>query len=75
VNNLGANNGLILIILQGGKTLVSNTLAEATDSAISEYRPTQGCRIVEFELNNILMQESKTNKADVEMWDCSGDRK
>ncbi|XP_033747818.1 intraflagellar transport protein 22 homolog [Pecten maximus] len=55
---------------QSGKTTVSNFLADATDQASGEYHPTQGCRIVEFECNTGGRQN-----VEVEMWDCSGDRR
>lgn len=38
------------------------------------YRPTQGVRIVEFESNQLELEGEQVN-AEVELWDCSGDRK
>ena len=48
-----------------GKTVVSNFLADATDSTSGVYRPTQGVRILEYEIDNI----------EVALWDCSGSQK
>lgn len=39
-----------------------------------EYRPTKGCRIIEFEVPNVTVN-SMTTKAEVELWDLSGDRR
>lgn len=33
-----------LFILQSGKTVLANFLADATDTSSGEYHPTQGCR-------------------------------
>uniref|UniRef100_A0A6M2DNY3 Putative ras of complex n=1 Tax=Xenopsylla cheopis TaxID=163159 RepID=A0A6M2DNY3_XENCH len=57
---------------QTGKTLIANTLSEANESL--EVRPTQGCRIVEFELNDIVLN-NKVTKVLIELWDCSGQHK
>ncbi|XP_033226272.1 intraflagellar transport protein 22 homolog [Belonocnema kinseyi] len=56
-----------------GKTTISNFLAEATEIPY-EYDPTQGVRILEFEAKNITVK-NKVHKADIELWDCSGDSK
>ncbi|XP_043282763.1 intraflagellar transport protein 22 homolog [Venturia canescens] len=56
-----------------GKTTISNYLADATDMQ-SEYRPTKGVRILEFEVSGVKVK-NVTSKVDVELWDCSGDRK
>ncbi|KAK0170674.1 hypothetical protein PV328_008497 [Microctonus aethiopoides] len=56
-----------------GKTTIANFLADATDIA-SDYRPTQGVRILEFDTANVNVKNKHT-KVDVELWDCSGDKK
>jgi len=55
---------------ESGKTYLSNFLADATEFSGGEYHPTQGCRILEFETS-----PRGCKNVDVEMWDCSGDRK
>lgn len=37
-------------------------------------RPTQGVRIVEFELSHLNVNDNQC-KVEIEMWDCSGDHK
>ncbi|KAH9515141.1 Intraflagellar transport protein 22 [Bulinus truncatus] len=54
-----------------GKTFLSNFLADATEFSAGEYHPTQGVRIIEFEAGS----DSGRATVDVELWDCSGDRK
>uniref|UniRef100_A0A915KAP5 Intraflagellar transport protein 22 homolog n=1 Tax=Romanomermis culicivorax TaxID=13658 RepID=A0A915KAP5_ROMCU len=65
---------LVLGMCRSGKTVVANFLADATDYTVSDYRPTQGVRIVEFESSQLQIN-GKSVDADVELWDCSGDRK
>ncbi|CAL1289079.1 unnamed protein product [Larinioides sclopetarius] len=57
-----------------GKTVISNFLADATETIPNEYYPTQGVRIVEFESDNLNIG-GRIAKAEVELWDCSGDTK
>ncbi|XP_015599878.1 intraflagellar transport protein 22 homolog [Cephus cinctus] len=57
--------------LGAGKTTISNFLADATE-VTSEYRPTQGVRILEFDVDGISVR-NRNVKADIELWDCSGD--
>ncbi|KAJ1520205.1 hypothetical protein ONE63_004416 [Megalurothrips usitatus] len=57
---------------KSGKTSISNFLADATESSGGEYHPTQGVRILQFESAN-LGTNNQSIKADVELWDCSGD--
>jgi len=59
---------------QSGKTVISNVLSESTEHFMGDYRPTQGCRILEFEVADINVS-GKTVKAEIELWDCSGDHK
>uniref|UniRef100_UPI00358E23F2 intraflagellar transport protein 22 homolog n=1 Tax=Myxine glutinosa TaxID=7769 RepID=UPI00358E23F2 len=65
----------ILIVgpAQSGKTTLANYLADATQTVGEEYWPTQGVRILEFE----YCPDSSSNglRYEVELWDCSGDRK
>uniref|UniRef100_A0A915D912 Intraflagellar transport protein 22 homolog n=1 Tax=Ditylenchus dipsaci TaxID=166011 RepID=A0A915D912_9BILA len=65
----------ILGPLKSGKTSIANYLADSDDSISNkEYRPTQGVRIVEFESNQLELEGERVN-AEVELWDCSGDRR
>nr|XP_042907214.1 intraflagellar transport protein 22 homolog [Parasteatoda tepidariorum] len=57
-----------------GKTVISNFLADATETISNEYSPTQGVRILEFESDNLNIN-GRIGKAEVELWDCSGDTK
>ena len=54
--------------------MIANFLSEATETPGNEYHPTKGCRILEFEVNNISVKGKFVN-AEVELWDCSGDHK
>ncbi|KAI8929976.1 hypothetical protein BC831DRAFT_441796 [Entophlyctis helioformis] len=60
-----------------GKTAVANHIAELSESLnSSEYHPTQGVRILEFDRK--LVSDGKRFKwkeltVEVELWDCSGD--
>ncbi|KAF7638210.1 hypothetical protein Mgra_00002439 [Meloidogyne graminicola] len=65
---------LVLGPTKSGKTSISNYLADSQDAVSKDYRPTQGVRIVEFESNQLELAGEKVN-AEVELWDCSGDRK
>ncbi|KAK7078854.1 Intraflagellar transport protein 22 [Halocaridina rubra] len=56
-----------------GKTTLANFLSEAAEIGSGEYRPTKGCRIIEFEIPNVS-HNNTTTKAEVELWDVSGDR-
>ncbi|XP_076671825.1 intraflagellar transport protein 22 homolog [Andrena cerasifolii] len=59
--------------VRSGKTTISNFLADATEIPY-DYRPTQGVRILEFEVQNIDINDKRVTK-DIELWDCSGDHK
>uniref|UniRef100_A0A915LMA2 Intraflagellar transport protein 22 homolog n=2 Tax=Meloidogyne incognita group TaxID=654580 RepID=A0A915LMA2_MELJA len=65
---------LVLGPTKSGKTSISNYLADSQDAVSKDYRPTQGVRIVEFESNQLELDGERVN-AEVELWDCSGDRK
>ena len=51
---------IILVVgpCENGKTVLSNFLADATDTSSGEYHPTQGCRILEFETNNFNSRQN-----------------
>lgn len=53
-----------------GKTVISNFLGDQTDHSQSEYHPTAGVRILEFEqqLNN----GQRNVDVEIELWDCGG---
>ncbi|XP_004442208.2 PREDICTED: intraflagellar transport protein 22 homolog [Ceratotherium simum simum] len=57
---------------QSGKTVLANFLTESSD--ITEYNPTQGVRILEFE-NPHVTSNSKGPGCEFELWDCGGDPK
>ncbi|XP_066920204.1 intraflagellar transport protein 22 homolog [Clytia hemisphaerica] len=59
---------------ESGKTVISNFLADATESAGGDYHPTQGVRILEFEVDNLEMPGG-SESIEVELWDCSGDNR
>jgi Rab-like protein 5 len=80
---------IILGPCKSGKTTIANYLADATENFGGEYRPTHGkihthsiiclictlgVRIVEFESNDLELN-GRNIDAEVELWDCSGDRK
>ena len=57
-----------------GKSTISNILADISDGPTGTYRPTKGCRIVEFEKDAPLaVKKQFAGKIYVELWDCSGD--
>ncbi|XP_052798201.1 intraflagellar transport protein 22 homolog [Mya arenaria] len=66
---------LVLGPCESGKTALSNFLADATETASGEYHPTQGCRILEFENHNPTAGHGRQSTVEVELWDCSGDKK
>ena len=43
-----------------GKTVLSNFLSDATENIGTEYRPTKGVRIVEFERRNLNVKGTAT---------------
>lgn len=60
--------------MQCGKTSLTNFISEAGEVGGSEYRPTKGCRIVEFEMANVNVN-NMTARAEVELWDVGGDKR
>lgn len=60
---------------QSGKTIIANFLSELINiDESTSPRPTQGLRIVEFELTDINVNGKNCN-IDIELWDCSGDHR
>ncbi|KFO35462.1 intraflagellar transport protein 22 homolog isoform X2 [Fukomys damarensis] len=57
---------------ESGKTVLANFLTESSD--ITEYNPTQGVRILEFENPNVTSNNKGTG-CEFELWDCGGDAK
>ncbi|CAH1408339.1 unnamed protein product [Nezara viridula] len=53
---------------KSGKSTIANFLSEAIDYTNTEYRPTPGVRILEFELKN-----NESSQTEIELWDCSGE--
>ncbi|XP_063238590.1 intraflagellar transport protein 22 homolog [Bacillus rossius redtenbacheri] len=66
----------ILVIgpCESGKTTIANLLAEATENAVGDYRPTQAVRILEFECQNLNVNNTLLG-CEIELWDCSGNRR
>ncbi|KAI4464672.1 drab5-related [Holotrichia oblita] len=56
----------------GGKTLLANYLADLNINLPEDLKPTKGLRIVEYDLNNIMINGENSN-VDVQIWDASGD--
>ncbi|KAI9347174.1 P-loop containing nucleoside triphosphate hydrolase protein [Zopfochytrium polystomum] len=57
---------------KSGKTSIANHLADLADSLnSSEYHPTRGVRILEFD--RAINPRNKEIVISVELWDCSGD--
>jgi hypothetical protein len=48
-------------------------LADATEIPY-DYHPTQGVRILEFEMDDIEINNERVSR-DIELWDCSGNHK
>lgn len=67
--------GRHVVCVQSGKTHLCNYLADATESTGGDYRPTKGVRILEFECDGENPTTGDYVRADVELWDCSGDKR
>ena len=65
---------LVLGPQRAGKSTLSNILGDLQDGLSTVYRPTQGCRIVDFE-RDPPANVSQFGKIHVELWDVSGDFK
>lgn len=64
-----------MILFQSGKTRIANFISDSINIEEAEApRPTQGVRIVEFELPNLNIN-GKSTSIDIELWDCSGDHR
>lgn len=75
--SLALNTIKILVIgpLQSGKSTISNFLAERAEGP-SNYRPTVGVRILEFEKQAPRNPKRPgQDKVLIELWDISGDSK
>ncbi|XP_059052880.1 intraflagellar transport protein 22 homolog [Achroia grisella] len=60
---------------ESGKTQIANFISETINiEEAGPPTPTQGVRVVEFEVSNISIN-GKIMNVDVELWDCSGDHK
>jgi len=56
-----------------GKTRIADFLSNHTEAPNFEvYKPTKGTRILEFE--QVVQSGKKSFSAQVQLWDCSGDR-
>uniref|UniRef100_A0A8B9WEN9 Intraflagellar transport protein 22 homolog n=1 Tax=Bos mutus grunniens TaxID=30521 RepID=A0A8B9WEN9_BOSMU len=55
---------------ESGKTILAYFLTQASD--ITEYNPTQGVRILEFE-NPRVTSKQRRRGCEFELWDCGGD--
>ncbi|KAI9553179.1 hypothetical protein GHT06_021073 [Daphnia sinensis] len=68
---------LLLGPTKSGKTTLANFLSDAKD-AIGQYRPTVGCRILEFQMEShhgsSRNAANNVNNSDIQLWDCSVDR-
>lgn len=54
--------------------MISNVLSESTESAVGDYHPTHGVRILEFSVPAVEIGRKNVN-TDIELWDCSGDHR
>ncbi|KAE9549505.1 hypothetical protein FO519_007288 [Halicephalobus sp. NKZ332] len=57
-----------------GKTCISSYVADTTEFANKEYRPTKGVRILELESADFRIPDRQSERI-IELWDCSGDKK
>ena len=65
---------LVLGPTRSGKTTIANILGGLQEGPTQNYRPTVGCRIVDFE-REPPKSVSQFGKINVELWDVSGDFK
>mmetsp|Transcript_31546 Transcript_31546/g.30865 ORF Transcript_31546/g.30865 Transcript_31546/m.30865 type:complete len:94 (+) Transcript_31546:42-323(+) len=56
---------------KGGKSTIANILGDLQEGPSSIYRPTIGCRIVDFERDP--PPGVNFGKINIELWDVSGD--
>jgi len=64
-----------------GKTTLSNLISDFSNVIPTDYRPTAGCRVLEFE-KDFSVEQAKSYKflkggtrCRVQLWDTSGDLK
>ncbi|GMT25134.1 hypothetical protein PFISCL1PPCAC_16431 [Pristionchus fissidentatus] len=57
----------------GGKTALSNFLGDYMETS-TDYRPTKAVRVIEFDSNDVEVDDRKII-IDVEVWDCSSSDK
>ncbi|XP_065055513.1 intraflagellar transport protein 22 homolog [Rhopilema esculentum] len=74
---IGMFKAKVLVIgpCEVGKTVLSNYLADATEMSSGEYYPTEGVRILEFEVESVALNDGRSANVEVELWDCSGNHK
>ena len=65
---------LVLGPSKAGKTTIANILGDLQEGVSTIYRPTVGCRIVDFE-RDPPPSLGRLGKVQVELWDVSGDFK
>ena len=65
---------LVLGPSKAGKTTIANILGDLQEGPSTIYRPTIGCRIVDFE-RDPPPSVSQYGKIHIELWDLSGDLK
>lgn len=66
-----------------GKTALCNTLSEFSSIPSTDYRPTAGCRILEFDkeftddqIKNIdFLKRNHMFRLKIQLWDVSGDKR
>ncbi|CAD5226437.1 unnamed protein product [Bursaphelenchus xylophilus] len=72
-----ASKGMKVVMIgpiKSGKTLISTYLSDSTENLRMEYKPTHGVRIIEFESIELSSGDQRI-EPEVELWDCSGDRR
>mmetsp|Transcript_119932 Transcript_119932/g.339971 ORF Transcript_119932/g.339971 Transcript_119932/m.339971 type:complete len:195 (+) Transcript_119932:76-660(+) len=65
----GRQKVLVIGPCEAGKSIISNVLAEVTETVSESYRPTVGVRVLEIDV------EVRSQRVSVELWDVSGDTK
>ena len=60
---------------KAGKSTISNILGDLQEGISTVYRPTNGCRIVDFERDPPASMANNFGKIHIELWDVSGDFK
>jgi len=75
--HIGMFKAKVLVVgpCEAGKTILSNYLADATEMSSGEYYPTEGVRVLEFEVESVALHDGRSANVEVELWDCSGNHK